>query len=250
MSEAFRRNPSDETWRLFRILAEFVDGFEIMSRVGPAVSVFGSARTRPDDPYYHMATDLAGRLVKAGFAVITGGGPGIMEAANRGAAEAGGDSVGLNIALPQEQTPNRYQNISVDFHYFFVRKVMFVKYAEAFVCFPGGFGTMDEFFEAMTLIQTTKVPAMKVVLVGRDFWEPLIDWMHATMRDRFRCISPSDADLIHLTDDLDDAVRVIVRHHASRTPPPAEDDTRCDPGERMTVEGTRYGVRPTRRHVL
>ena len=163
----------EDPWRIFRIMSEFVDGFEIMSTVGPAVSVFGSSRTPPESRYYRMARKLGGILARRGFAVITGGGPGVMEAANRGADDAGGKSVGLNIALPHEQVANPYANIRVDFHYFFARKVMFIKYACAFVCFPGGFGTMDEFFESMTLIQTEKVDPFPVILIGSEFWSPM-----------------------------------------------------------------------------
>src|SRR5881398_4005772 len=167
----------NDTWRIFRIMAEFVEGFEVMAAVGRAVSIFGSARTRPDDPMYRAAEETARLLAKAGFSVITGGGPGIMEAANKGAFEAGGVSVGCNITLPQEQEANRYQTISLDFHYFYARKVMFTKYAKAFVCFPGGYGTLDEFFETLTLIQTLKVEAFPVVLYGKKHWQPLVEFM-------------------------------------------------------------------------
>ncbi|MBN2446047.1 MAG: TIGR00730 family Rossman fold protein [Phycisphaerae bacterium] len=204
------RTAAEETWRIFRIMAEFVDGIDVMSHVGPAVSIFGSARTRPGELYYEQAIDVAHKLVDAGFAIITGGGPGIMEAANRGAAEANGKSIGLNIWLPMEQHGNPYQNVSLDFHYFFVRKVMFVKYALAFVCFPGGFGTMDEFFESMTLIQTRKVPPMQVVLIGTRFWTPLVDWMRDNMQDLHGNISPGDLDLFTVTDDTDEAVASIA----------------------------------------
>ncbi len=199
-----------ETWRIFRIMSEFVDGFEVMSTIGPAVSIFGSSRALPEDHYYRQAEALAAKFVGQGLVVITGGGPGIMEAANKGAFEAGGTSVGLNITLPEEQLPNDYQNVALDFRYFFCRKVMFVKYALAFVCFPGGFGTMDEFFESMTLIQTEKTAQMPVVLFGSDFWGPLRDWMATTMRDQYGYIGPDDLDLFHLTDDLDDAVSYVI----------------------------------------
>jgi uncharacterized protein (TIGR00730 family) len=244
-------DPARETWRIFRIMAEFVEGFDVMSRVGPAVSLFGSARTTTDDPCYALAMRLGARLVERGFAVITGGGPGIMEAANRGAGEAGGKSVGLNIALPVEQVPNPYQNIAVDFHYFFARKVMFVKYAVAFVCFPGGYGTMDEFFEAMTLIQTRKVPPLKVILIGSHFWVPLREWMRDMMVERFQYISPEDLDLFSITDDADTAADMI-RDHYRRTGPPvpaAEDELHVSPVERVTAEGTVYGVRPVKLRV-
>src|SRR5689334_8945911 len=166
-----------DSWRIFRIMAEFVEGFEVMSPVGKAVSIFGSARTRPHEKYYKEAEETARLFAKAGFAVITGGGPGIMEAGNKGAYEAKGTSVGLNITLPQEQEGNRYQNIKLDFHYFYARKVMFVKYSSAFVCFPGGYGTMDELFEVLTLIQTLKAEAFPVVLYGTPYWKGLVDWL-------------------------------------------------------------------------
>lgn len=239
---------AEETWRIFRIMAEFVEGFEIMAQVGPAVSVFGSARTTPTDRYYPLAVELAERLARAGFTIITGGGPGIMEAANKGAAEAGGKSVGLNIALPQEQEPNPYQNIKLDFHYFFVRKVMFVKYAFAFVCFPGGFGTMDEFFESLVLLQTGKSPPMKVVLIGTDFWSPLVSWMRETMLGRYAAIGAPDLELFTVTDDPQRAVDEIREYHervpAATQPPGAAAQLGAPSAERVTAEGTRYGVRP------
>jgi uncharacterized protein (TIGR00730 family) len=236
---------SDDTWRIFRIMAEFVEGFDVMSGVGPAVSIFGSARSGPTDKYYKMAEDLAGRLALHGMPVITGGGPGVMEAANKGAYEAGGASIGLNISLPMEQVANPYQTISLNFHYFFCRKVMFVKYAMAFVCFPGGFGTMDEFFEAMTLIQTAKIGHFPVVLIGKEFWTPLRDWMRTTLLEQFETISRQDLDLFTLTDDLDEAVAVLVRskEQAPLATPAAQ--TR-DNKDRLTAEGTRYGIAPTR----
>lgn len=237
---------AQETWRIFRIMSEFVEGFETMCDIGPAVSVFGSARTPVDSPYYATAQRLAGELVRAGTAVITGGGPGIMEAANRGAIEAGGKSIGLNIALPHEQVPNPYQNVSLDFHYFFVRKVMFVKYAQAFVCFPGGFGTMDEFFEALTLIQTDKVPDMLIVLIGRDFWGPLTEWMRATMLETYHTISPQDLNIFYVTDDVDDAVRRLIAHQDQALKAEQLARNSDAASQRLTAEGTRYGVRPLR----
>ncbi len=231
------RTAAEETWRIFRIIAEFVEGIETMAEIGPAVSIFGSARTPPDDPFYEMARTLARKLAHSGFAIITGGGPGIMEAANRGAFDVDGTSVGLNIALPQEQEPNPYQNVSLDFHYFFARKVMFVKYASAFVCFPGGFGTMDEFFESMTLIQTGKTPPIKVVLMGSSFWQPLRDWLHDVMLGQRRAISPEDLELFTITDDVEQAVELICSHHERRR-------KAAGPRKRMTAEGTVYGVRP------
>jgi len=204
---------SRESWRLFRILSEFVDGFEVMSEVGPAVTVFGSARTTEDDPYYQKAMQCGSKVCSRGFAVITGGGPGIMEAANRGAYDCGGKSVGLNISLPMEQDPNRYQTHVLNFRYFFVRKVMFVKYACGFIIFPGGFGTMDELFESLTLIQTDKIDRFPIALVGHDFWDGLVDWMSHTMRDKFKTIGPNDLDLFKVTDSVDEAVDYIVDRH-------------------------------------
>jgi uncharacterized protein (TIGR00730 family) len=189
-----------DAWRIFRIMGEFVEGFEEMTKVGRAVSIFGSARTEPGDPQYELCVETARLLGEAGFAVITGGGPGIMEAANKGAREAGASSVGCNIELPFEQLGNAYADLTIDFRYFFVRKTMFVKYAQAFVIFPGGFGTMDELFESLTLIQTGKVRHFPVVLVGTDYWAGLLDWI----RDRMVAggkITPSDLDLLYLTDD-------------------------------------------------
>ena len=200
-----------ETWRLFRIISEFVDGFEVMSEVGPAISIFGSARTQPDELPYQRAVECGRKVAEQNFAVITGGGPGIMEAANKGAFEIGGKSIGLNINLPMEQDPNPFQNYELSFRYFFVRKVMFVKYACGFIIFPGGFGTMDEFFESITLIQTLKIEPFPVVLVGTNFWSGLLDWVKNTMRDQYDTISPEDMDLFHLTDDVDEAIEYITK---------------------------------------
>jgi len=172
----------EESWRIFRIMAEFVDAFETLSKVRHAVSIFGSARTQPDDPYYQKTEILARLLAEKGFGVITGGGPGIMEAANKGTAEAGGQSVGMNIRLPFEQKPNPYANISIDYKYFFIRKVMFVKYAMAYVIMPGGFGTMDELFEAITLIQTKRIKSFPVILMGSEYWKGLFDWKRRVSR--------------------------------------------------------------------
>lgn len=243
-SERAYRTAAEETWRLFRILAEFVEGFDILSRVGPAVSIFGSGRTPPDHPHYAMARRLARELAESGFAVITGGGPGIMEAANRGAAEAGGRSIGLNISLPHEQEPNRYQNIPLDFHYFFVRKVMFVKYAFAMACMPGGFGTMDEFFEALTLIQTQKIRTMKVVLLGSEFWTPLLDWMRSCMLEAHGNISPGDLTLFTLTDDVAEAAAEIRAFHAQNREElvQAGQPLPYHHPQQVTAEGTVYGV--------
>ena len=204
---------SQETWRVFRIMAEFVEGFDLMSQLGPAVSVFGSARTTPGRADYQQAVEVGAKLVRAGFAVITGGGPGTMEAASKGAHEAGGVSVGLNIVIPQEQDPNPYLTLEVNFDYFFARKVMFVKYASGLICFPGGFGTMDELFETLTLLQTQKTKPSPVALVGTKFWTPLIDWFRTTMLEQYAAISPEDLDLFLLTDDLDAAVEHMEEHY-------------------------------------
>jgi uncharacterized protein (TIGR00730 family) len=240
-NDLYREDP----WRIFRIMSEFVDGFETMSQVNPAVSVFGSARTPPSDRYYKLARKLGQMLAKNGLTVITGGGPGIMEAANRGADEVGGKSVGLNIALPHEQTANTYSNIRLDFHYFFARKVMFVKYACAFVCFPGGFGTLDEFFEAMTLIQTEKVETFPVILIGREFWGTMADWLKRVVLERSKNISPDDLKLFFMTDDLDETVEIIEEGRALeqlRLASPVPHSPRS-----LTGEGTVVGVSPPRR---
>jgi uncharacterized protein (TIGR00730 family) len=197
-----------DTWRMFRIMAEFVEGFEALADCNPAVSIFGSARVTPEHPDYQKAEAIAGRLAREGFAIITGGGPGVMEAANKGAAAAGGRSVGLNIELPMEQAPNPYSNIHVGFRYFFVRKVMFVKYASGFVILPGGFGTLDELFEAITLIQTEKIRPFPVVLVGRAYWSGLMDWLSGVMVEDQK-ISPRDLAILKLVDTADEAVEVI-----------------------------------------
>ncbi len=199
-----------ESWRLFRILGEFVEGVERLHDLGPAVSIFGSARTTPDDPAYQKAVETAALFAKEKFAVITGGGGGIMEAANKGAAEAGGVSVGLNINLPFEQQPNPYANIQLEFHYFFIRKVMFVKYAMAYIIMPGGFGTLDELFEAVTLIQTHRIRPLPVILVGSDYWGGLIDWI----KDRLlkdALISPEDIDILQIIDEPEEVVKAIKK---------------------------------------
>jgi len=199
-----------DSWRLFHIIAEFVEGFEALAELPPAVTIFGSARAKPEDEVYQKAELIATRLAENGFAVITGGGPGVMEAANKGAALAGGQSVGLNIQLPFEQYPNPYSNLNLSFRYFFVRKVLFVKYAVAYVILPGGFGTMDEFFEAVTLIQTKKIKPFPVILVGTDYWKGLLDWVRETVLKQ-GIISPDDLDILHLTDDPDDIVKTIKK---------------------------------------
>jgi uncharacterized protein (TIGR00730 family) len=204
-----------DTWRVFRIMSEFVEGFETMGRVGPAVSVFGSARTPKHHPDYRKARKLGGMLAEAGFSVITGGGPGIMAAANQGAHEAGGTSVGLNIELPTEQFPNPYHNVRMDFRYFFARLVMFVKYSRSFVCFPGGFGTLHEFFNSMTLIQTGKAHPFPVILIGRSFWEGLEEWIRRMLlRRKFAKIDPDDMNLFHVTDSLQETMKIISDAHA------------------------------------
>lgn len=200
-----------DTWTIFKIMAEFVEGFETLSEIGPCVSVFGSARTKPGTRYYELGVDVARKLTEAGFGVITGGGPGIMEAGNKGAMEAGGASVGLNIELPFEQFSNVYidRDKSIDFNYFFVRKVMFTKYAQGFVVLPGGFGTLDELFEALTLIQTKKISRFPVVLVGHDFWDGLVDWLENHVLKVAGNISPDDMFLFSVVDTAEEAVECI-----------------------------------------
>jgi len=200
-----------DSWRLFRIMAEFVEGFDTLASVkGPAVSFFGSARTRPEDPYYQLTATIASELCRLGYAVITGGGPGIMEAANKGAAEVGGNSIGLNINLPFEQEPNPFANIPLSFKYFFVRKVMFIKYAMAFICMPGGFGTLDEVFEALTLIQTRRIKPFPVILVGRDFWGGLLEWVETKLLTAGN-IDREDLLIVNLKDDPAEIVSFIRR---------------------------------------
>ena len=200
----------EESWRIFRIMAEFIEAIDALSRIQPAVTIFGSARVKAEDPFYNKAEMLARRLAQKGFSVITGGGPGIMEAANKGAAEAGGKSIGMNIRLPFEQKPNPYANISIEYKYFFVRKVMFVKYAVAYVIFPGGFGTLDELFEALTLIQTKRIKSFPVILIGQAYWSGMIDWLRNTMVREDK-ILPEDLDFIKIVDDPDEAVRHIQK---------------------------------------
>lgn len=207
---------TSDSWATFKIMAEFVEGFEKMSRIGPCVSVFGSARTKADNPYYILAEEIAKKLVHAGFGVITGGGPGIMEAGNKGAFENNGKSVGLGIELPFEQFVNRYvdRDKMINFDYFFVRKVMFMKYAQGFIAMPGGFGTLDELFEALTLIQTHKVARFPVVLVGTEYWAGLIDWIKMVMLEKEHNINPDDLFLFKLVDTADDAVNYILDYYA------------------------------------
>ena len=236
---------SKDTWRMFRILSEFVDGFEKLNKIGPAVSVFGSARTKPEDVHYKGAVDCGKLLVKYGFSVITGGGPGIMEAANKGAHKAGGKSIGLNISLPMEQQANPYlsDDLSLDFRYFFVRKVMFVKYACGFIIFPGGFGTMDEFFESMTLIQTLKIDPFPVVCVGHDYWDGLVTWLKKTMLGKYGCISPQDLDLFSVTDSVEEAVKTVTLCYEQKKAMARNKGEELGAGE-QTAEGTRVGIDP------
>ncbi|QCK13786.1 LOG family protein [Mangrovivirga cuniculi] len=202
---------STDSWVIFKVMSEFVEGFEKLAKIGPCVSIFGSARTRDDHKYYKMAHDIAAKLVRHGYGVITGGGPGIMEAGNRGANSEGGRSVGLNIHLPFEQFNNIYidRDKLINFDYFFVRKVMFVRYSQGFIVMPGGFGTLDEFFEALTLIQTKKIGAFPIVLVGKKFWGGLANWIQDTLLQAENNISEEDLDLFHIVDNEEDAVKVI-----------------------------------------
>lgn len=202
---------NDITWRIFRIMAEFVDGFQFLSTSEKEITVFGSARLEPGTHWYEEAVQFGALAAKNGFTIITGGGPGIMEATNKGAYEAGGPSLGLNIQLPMEQRANPYLTRGKGFHYFFTRKVMLSASAQAYVYFPGGFGTMDELFEMVTLIQTKKMQAIPVVVIGRDFWEPLFDWMKSTMADQYKTISPEDLDLIHLVDTAEEAWKIVKK---------------------------------------
>lgn len=204
LDESFKRSKEDP-WRVLRIQSEFVEGFDALSELEPAVSIFGSARTKPGDPVYAKAEELAKLLVERGFAVITGGGPGIMEAGNKGAWEAGGTSVGLGIELPHEQGINEYVTLGVNFRYFFARKTMFLKYSRGFITMPGGFGTLDELFESLTLIQTGKVTQFPVVLFGKEYWTPLVDWIKGTLVDG-HYVTPGDENLFIVTDDVTEAV--------------------------------------------
>ncbi|MGY6274438.1 LOG family protein [Methylomonas sp. MgM2] len=201
----------DQSWRIFRIISEFTEGFDELSGLCDAISIFGSARLTPDSFYYQKTTELAELLSKEGFAIISGGGPGVMEAANKGAYLQGQPSIGLNIELPQEQKPNPYQDLSLNFRYFFVRKVMFVRYSMGYVCMPGGFGTLDEFFEALTLMQTHKAYPLPLVLFGTDFWNGLMEWLKSKLIE-YRTISPEDLDLITVTDEPEKVVNIMVAH--------------------------------------
>ncbi len=207
---------TNDSWAIFKIMGEFVNGFEKMSKIGPCVSIFGSARTKNEDKYYQLAVAVAKEIVNHGYGVITGGGPGIMEAGNKGAHLGGGTSVGLNIDLPFEQHDNPYidSDKSLDFDYFFVRKVMFVKYSQGFVVMPGGFGTLDELFEAMTLIQTKKIAIFPIILVSTEFWGGLIDWVKNTLLEKFGNISPGDLDLIHVVDTPEEVLKILDKFYA------------------------------------
>jgi uncharacterized protein (TIGR00730 family) len=208
----------EDPWRIFRIMAEFVESFVILSQVGPAVTIFGSARLPPANEYYQQAIEIGRGLAKLKLAVVTGGGPGIMEAANRGATEAGGKSIGLNIELPFEQQGNRFANIPVHFHYFFSRKVCFVKYSVAFVFMPGGFGTMDELFEVLTLVQTTRIPRFPLILFGSSYWSGLLQWLKSTAEGN-AMISPGDLDLLHVTDSVDEVLSIVSEYMRKVGPP-------------------------------
>ena len=205
----------EDPWRIFRIMAEFVDGFEDLSSIGPAVTVFGSAKTEPRDKYYKLAEQTAATLVKDGYAIITGAGPGVMEAANKGAKNVGGASIGLNIQVPIVQEPNKYVTNLIDFRYFFCRKVMFVKYAKAFVIFPGGFGTMDEFFESITLIQTEKIEEFPIVLVGSEYWKGLVEWMKVSMLKEDR-IDKKDLELFSIVDTPKEVSQTIKNFYLKK----------------------------------
>ena len=206
---------TNDSWAIFKIMGEFVNGYEKLSQIGPCVSIFGSARTKPDNKYYKLTEDVAKKIVDHGYGIITGGGPGVMEAGNKGAHLAGGTSVGLNIHLPFEQHDNPYidGDKNINFDYFFVRKVMFVKYSQGFVVMPGGFGTLDELFEAITLIQTNKIDKFPIILVGRDFWSGLIDWIKATLLDSFQNISAGDIDIVQVVDTADEVIEILDKFY-------------------------------------
>ena len=212
-----------ESWRMFQIMSEFVEGFEALAQIKPSVSIFGSARTKPDHPYYKLTEEVSRLLSDSGFAVVSGGGPGIMEAANKGAFAGKSPSVGLNIQLPMEQSGNPYQDISLSFRHFFARKVMFVKYASAYVVLPGGFGTLDEFAEILTLVQTGKSRKIPIILMGSDFWKGLIDWLQDRMVSE-GTISPEDMDLMQIIDEPQAVVDAIFAHYETRSILPSEDE--------------------------
>ncbi|MDT0677419.1 TIGR00730 family Rossman fold protein [Autumnicola musiva] len=214
-NKAWNEIKTNDSWAIFKIMGEFVNGYEKLSQIGPCVSIFGSARTKPDQKYYKLTEKIAAKIVDHGYGVITGGGPGIMEAGNKGAHLAGGTSVGLNIDLPFEQHDNPYidSDKSLDFDYFFVRKVMFVKYSQGFVVMPGGFGTLDELFEAITLIQTHKIDKFPIILVGSDFWNGLVEWIKTTLCDSFKNISVADMDLVQVVDTEDEVIEVLDKFY-------------------------------------
>jgi len=211
----------EDPWRIFRIMAEFVDSFQTMSQAGPAVTIFGSARTKPNDKYYRAAVAIGKGLAKHKLAVITGGGPGIMEAANKGAMQCGGKSIGLNIELPHEQSGNRFANVPIHFHYFFARKVCFVKYSLGFIFMPGGFGTLDEFFEVLTLVQTGRIPQFPLILFGSDYWDGLLKWARIQMRDKHTFISANDMELVTIVDKPQEAIERILDYERRVGPPAA-----------------------------
>ena len=215
IKKSWKSSGNEKTWSVFKIMSEFVEGFEKLSNVGPCISIFGSARTDESNPYYKDAETLAEKLTQKGYGIITGGGPGIMEAANKGAKKGGGASVGLNIDLPFEQEPNKYIDYekSIDFNYFFVRKVMFVKYAQAFVIMPGGVGTLDELFETITLIQTEKIQKIPIILYCSQYWEGLLHWMKDIVLEQEKCISQSDFDNFLLMDDINEVVQTIEQFY-------------------------------------
>ena len=225
-----RTRPADEgiltrqSWKIFQIMAEFVEGFERLSGIAPSVSIFGSARTAPEDPYYQLAEAIARNLSDAGFTVVSGGGPGIMEAANKGAFAGKSPSIGLNIMLPHEQVGNPYQNISLNFHHFFSRKVMFVKYASAYIVLPGGFGTLDELAEILTLVQTGKTRRIPIILVGTEFWQGLMNWFRETMVKQ-GTISPQDLNLVQIIDEPKAVVEAIFKHYEYRGFEPSAEET-------------------------
>ncbi|ATA88973.1 LOG family protein [Capnocytophaga stomatis] len=214
-SKVWNEIKTNDSWSIFKIMGEFVNGYEKLSEIGPCVSIFGSARTKPDSKYYNLAVEIAEKIVESGFGVITGGGPGIMEAGNKGARQGNGSSVGLNIDLPFEQHDNPYidRDKNLNFDYFFARKVMFVKYSQAFVVMPGGFGTMDELFEAITLIQTQKIDKFPIILVGSEFWQGLVDWCKKTLLEEFQNISPEDMFLFKIVDSADEVIDIIEKFY-------------------------------------
>jgi uncharacterized protein (TIGR00730 family) len=211
-TRSWSESKANSSWMIFKIMAEFVDGFEALAKIGPCISIFGSARTKPSHPHYELTVSIAKELAEEGFGIISGGGPGIMEAANKGASLAGGKSVGLNIELPFEQMPNPYidRDKNLNFDYFFIRKVMFTKYSQGFIMMPGGFGTMDEFFEVITLVQTRKITQIPLILVGKKYWQGLVDWIKNTMLLEEQYISPEDLDLIHIVDTPKEVVDIVI----------------------------------------